>query len=101
MFYSGDKLPSAQLFKDYQYLMRIWTHPWILKLQEIKAERKVRSAIDKFRCLMLLLGADPVALVCVSFSDATHFANQLACILVKLPHIGYIMRCTSSLEPVL
>ena len=46
MFCSGDKLPSAQLFKDYQYLMRIWTHPWILKLQEIKAERKVCSARD-------------------------------------------------------
>ena len=98
MFYSGDKLPSAQLFKDYQYLMRIWTHPWILKLQEIKAERKVRLAIgDSFVALCCWCRSG----CCCLFSDATHFANHLACILVKLPHIGYIMRCTSSLEPVL
>ena len=38
---AGEKLRSAQLFKDYQYLMRIWTHPWILKLQEDKKERQV------------------------------------------------------------
>ena len=37
-FCSGD--PSVQLFKDYQYLMRIWTHPWILKMQN-EAEQKV------------------------------------------------------------
>ena len=38
---AGEKLASAQLFKDYQYLMRIWTHPWVLKLREIKDEQKV------------------------------------------------------------
>ena len=32
---------GAQLFKDYQALMRIWTHPWVLKLDEIRQENKV------------------------------------------------------------
>lgn len=32
---------GARLFKDYQALMRIWTHPWVLKLDEIRQENKV------------------------------------------------------------
>ena len=32
---------GAQLFKDYQSLMKIWTHPWVLKLAEIRDENKV------------------------------------------------------------
>jgi len=35
---------GARLFKDYQMLMRIWTHPWVLKLDEIKQENKVCGA---------------------------------------------------------
>lgn len=34
---------GAQLFKDYQNLMKIWTHPWVLKLAEIRDESKVRN----------------------------------------------------------
>ncbi|XP_052283753.1 transcriptional regulator ATRX-like [Dreissena polymorpha] len=34
------KTKGAQLFKDYQALMRIWTHPWVLKLDEIRQENK-------------------------------------------------------------
>ncbi|XP_076446217.1 uncharacterized protein LOC143283763 [Babylonia areolata] len=33
---------GARLFKDYQNLMKIWTHPWVLKLAEIRDESKVR-----------------------------------------------------------
>ncbi|WAQ98083.1 ATRX-like protein [Mya arenaria] len=31
---------GARLFKDYQALMRIWTHPWVMKLDEIRQENK-------------------------------------------------------------
>lgn len=53
----GEKLRSAQLFSDYQALMRIWTHPWVLKLQEIRAENKVRiSAVFVYlSCIKLKL----------------------------------------------
>lgn len=39
----GDMVRSkgAKLFSDYQALMRIWTHPWVLKLDEIRQENKV------------------------------------------------------------
>ena len=32
---------GAGLFADYQALMRIWTHPYVLKLDEERQERKV------------------------------------------------------------
>lgn len=39
---SGDiRSKGARLFADYQALMRIWTHPWVLKLDEIRQENKV------------------------------------------------------------
>ncbi len=34
---------GAMLFSDYQNLMKIWTHPWVLKLAEIREENKVRQ----------------------------------------------------------
>ncbi|XP_012940516.1 transcriptional regulator ATRX [Aplysia californica] len=33
---------GARLFKDYQNLMKIWTHPWVLKLAEIRDELKMK-----------------------------------------------------------
>lgn len=42
---------GAQLFKDYQNLMKIWTHPWVLKLAEIRDESKVRSVRNKAELL--------------------------------------------------
>ncbi|KAK6975334.1 transcriptional regulator ATRX, partial [Biomphalaria glabrata] len=33
---------GARLFTDYQNLMKIWTHPWVLKLAEIRDESKVK-----------------------------------------------------------
>ncbi|BFZ24319.1 hypothetical protein BsWGS_27358 [Bradybaena similaris] len=33
---------GARLFRDYQNLMKIWTHPWVLKLAEIRDELKAR-----------------------------------------------------------
>ena len=43
--YSGrtDSTSVAGLFSDYQALMRIWTHPWVLKLDEIRQEKKVEN----------------------------------------------------------
>ncbi len=33
---------GATLFSDYQNLMRVWTHPWVLKMHEEREEKKVR-----------------------------------------------------------
>ncbi|CAL1534464.1 unnamed protein product [Lymnaea stagnalis] len=33
---------GARLFTDYQNLMKIWTHPWVLKLAEIRDESKMK-----------------------------------------------------------
>ncbi|ESO93813.1 hypothetical protein LOTGIDRAFT_105088 [Lottia gigantea] len=33
---------GGRLFQDYQALSKIWTHPWVLKLSEIKQEAKVK-----------------------------------------------------------
>ncbi|RUS80227.1 hypothetical protein EGW08_012023 [Elysia chlorotica] len=33
---------GARLFSDYQNLMKIWTHPWVLKLAEIRDELKMK-----------------------------------------------------------
>ncbi|CAH1777536.1 unnamed protein product [Owenia fusiformis] len=35
-----DKVKGARLFADYQQLMRIWTHPYVLKLHEVREENK-------------------------------------------------------------
>ncbi|XP_056011590.1 transcriptional regulator ATRX-like isoform X2 [Ostrea edulis] len=32
---------GAKLFADYQALMRIWTHPWVMKMDEIRQENKM------------------------------------------------------------
>lgn len=32
---------GARLFADYQALMRIWTHPWVMKMDEIRQADKV------------------------------------------------------------
>lgn len=32
---------GARLFSDYQNLMKIWTHPWVLRMDEIRQETKV------------------------------------------------------------
>ncbi|KAH9519843.1 hypothetical protein Btru_071052 [Bulinus truncatus] len=37
---------GARLFTDYQNLMKIWTHPWVLKLAEIRDESKVKFDDD-------------------------------------------------------
>ena len=31
---------GGRIFQDFNNLMRIWTHPWILKLDEIRQENK-------------------------------------------------------------
>lgn len=44
MFVGNNSNPMARgtsLFSDYQALMRIWTHPWVLKMDEIRQEKKV------------------------------------------------------------
>lgn len=41
---------GAQLFKDFQTLSRIWTHPWVLKINEIRVaiieSRNVKSFVN-------------------------------------------------------
>ena len=33
---------GASLFQDYQNLMRVWTHPWMFKLEEKRKEKQVK-----------------------------------------------------------
>lgn len=37
------KFTGAMFFSDYQNLMRIWTHPWTLRMEQMRQEKKVRS----------------------------------------------------------
>ncbi|CAF1168970.1 unnamed protein product [Adineta ricciae] len=39
-------LNVAQLFADYQYLMKIWTHPWLLQPYFVEWYKKKRRDID-------------------------------------------------------
>ena len=32
---------GSQLFSDYQNLMRIWTHPWVLHMEELRRQKNV------------------------------------------------------------
>ena len=45
--YGGDIVgKGARLFSDYQNLMKIWTHPWVLRLAEIRDENKVSIVVQ-------------------------------------------------------
>ena len=55
---------GARLFKDYQALMRIWTHPWVLKLDEIRQENKVSYNI-RLKIYYLLSLGNKLALILV------------------------------------
>lgn len=39
---TGGPIRGSRIFTDYQNLMKIWTHPWVLKLDEIRQENRVR-----------------------------------------------------------
>jgi transcriptional regulator ATRX len=39
---TGQVVRGARIFTDYQNLMKIWTHPWVLKMDEIRQEAKVK-----------------------------------------------------------
>jgi transcriptional regulator ATRX len=36
---------GGRLFNDYNFLMRICAHPWLLKLHEVREENKVRGSL--------------------------------------------------------
>jgi transcriptional regulator ATRX len=38
---NGKRGGGATLFRDYQNLMRIWTHPWVLKMHQDRMDEKV------------------------------------------------------------
>jgi len=38
---TGSVVRGAKIFSDYQNLMKIWTHPWVLKMDEVRQEIKV------------------------------------------------------------
>ena len=40
---TGSVVRGARIFTDYQYLMKIWTHPWVLKMDEVRQENRVPS----------------------------------------------------------
>ena len=39
---------GSSLFKDFQILGRVWTHPWCLHLNYISKENKVRGLMTSF-----------------------------------------------------
>ena len=45
--YQNVKIEPALLFNDYQQLARIWTHPWLLKINEKVVEKRKRNKADK------------------------------------------------------
>ena len=72
---NGNGNKGAGLFTDYQALMRIWTHPWVLKLDEIRQEKKVRGVIHG--ALHVILGVVGKGTYCqisnISFTKCQNF----------------------------
>jgi len=64
----GSVVKGVSLFSDYQNLMRIWTHPWVLRLDEIRQEKRVGNNCD---CVgnFLLIASDylgvPLRYMCI------------------------------------
>jgi len=52
--FAGMTLRGSRIFMDYQNLMKIWTHPWVLKMDEVRQENKVFGAIYYAREQLLL-----------------------------------------------
>ena len=46
-------LAGASLFSDYQHLMRVWTHPWVLRMNEIREEKRVNNLNKHFKCFFM------------------------------------------------
>ncbi|KAI8508780.1 hypothetical protein Bbelb_138790 [Branchiostoma belcheri] len=48
----AQRVKTSSLFSDYQSLMRVWTHPWVLRLNTIREENRVRydddDSMDEF-----------------------------------------------------
>ncbi|XP_078601570.1 uncharacterized protein LOC144876306 isoform X5 [Branchiostoma floridae x Branchiostoma japonicum] len=48
----AQRVKTSSLFADYQSLMRVWTHPWVLRLNTIREENRVRydddDSMDEF-----------------------------------------------------
>lgn len=64
---------GARLFTDYQNLMKIWTHPWVLKLAEIRDEMKV-NFISHFSFMTFFF---------FSFSSDSESYQSLKCCLLS------------------
>uniref|UniRef100_A0A671X4I1 DNA helicase n=1 Tax=Sparus aurata TaxID=8175 RepID=A0A671X4I1_SPAAU len=71
---------GANLFKDFQVLSRIWTHPWCLQLNYISRENKETGCVEthvhivcKYSCNSILINAQDLpklsscSLSCVAF----------------------------------
>jgi len=43
---TGGPVRGARIFSDYQNLMKIWTHPWVLRLDEIRQDIKVCAQLN-------------------------------------------------------
>ena len=41
------KVQGSQLFADFQVLMRVWTHPWLLKINETRQQKNELKASEK------------------------------------------------------
>jgi transcriptional regulator ATRX len=43
----GNKLQGADLFSDFQSLSRIWTHPWVLKINEVRVQKRELQQLER------------------------------------------------------
>lgn len=46
-FTASNRLTGMQIFADFHELMRIWTHPWAIKLNEERVVRNERRAAER------------------------------------------------------
>ena len=86
----GSKFQCAGLFSDYHSLMHIWTHPYVLRLDQIRQEKKVRLTSPRY-CLhqvfvcVLRLFCDAVAGLC------QHVTLELLCFQTDVKKVEFFL----------
>jgi len=91
---SGMTLGGSRIFTDYQNLMKIWTHPWVLKMDEIRQEMKVFSVVVLFslpimwHTLLYLLGYS--CSLRLTFSVMVHFGD-VSSVLLSLSYVQLLL----------
>lgn len=69
----GSKFVCPGLFSDYHSLMHIWTHPYVLRLDEIRQEKKVQIHPTLRSTALQLFSVDNLWLICLCRFGAIEF----------------------------